>query len=73
MVRVGVCTLAAMAMPVGAVAGASEKVPVAQHEVTHAAAAGSTVAVDDAGAELRQRLGGRADLDDLVESLSFDA
>jgi len=71
-VRIGVCTLAAMAVPVGAVAGASEKVPVAQHEVTQAAAAGSNVVVDDAGADLRQRLAGRADLDDLAESLSFD-
>jgi len=34
--------------------------------------AGSNVVVDDASADLRQRLGGRADLDDLAESVRFE-
>jgi alpha-galactosidase len=71
-VRVGVSTLAATTMFVGPAAGASNRIRVRQPQATQLTAAGSNVVVDDATADLRQRLRGRAELDQLAESVRFE-
>ena len=72
-VRVVVCTLAVLAIPVDAAAGLAGRSPVGQQEATtQLTAAGSNALVDDATTDLRERLRGRADLDDLAESVTFE-
>ncbi|TMK54873.1 MAG: hypothetical protein E6G60_21030 [Actinobacteria bacterium] len=73
MVCVGVSTLAAITVSVDPAAGASDRIRVRQPQATQlTAAANSNVVVDNATADLRQRLRGRAELDQLAESVRFE-
>ena len=71
-VRVGVCTLVVTTMFVDPAAGASGRIRARRPQATQLTAAGSNVVVDDATADLRQRLRGRGGLDQLAESVRFE-
>jgi len=71
-VGVGVSTLAGTTMSVAATAGVSDKVQVRPPVAAPPTAAGSTAVLDDATADLRERLRGRTDIDELADSLRFE-
>jgi hypothetical protein len=68
---IGVLAVVASSMWVEAAAGASDSIRVRLADARQLTAAGSSV-VDDATAELRRRLRGASELDDLAESVRFE-
>src|SRR5262249_14097521 len=72
MVGVVLSVLAATTMAVDPAAEASNGIRVRRPQGTQPTAAGSNVVVNQATADLRQRLRGRAELDELVESVRFE-
>jgi hypothetical protein len=68
---VGVSVLVATTIAVDPAAEASDGVRIRQRKATQPTSAGSNVVADEVTADLRQRLRGRADLDQLAESVSF--